>query len=102
MGGHGALTLYLKNRSSYKSASAFSPICNPTACPWGKKAFEGYLAGGLDEGKQYDATLLLQQADGQPDVYETPDVPADSAYEVLKLLQYPSLTLLSKIMIARR
>lgn len=68
MGGHGALTLYLKNRGQYKSASAFSPICNPTACPWGKKAFEGYLADGLKEGEQYDATLLLKQASEQPDI----------------------------------
>ncbi|KAJ1025193.1 hypothetical protein NDA16_002698 [Ustilago loliicola] len=68
MGGHGALTLYLKNRSLYRSASAFSPICNPTACPWGKKAFEGYLANGLSEGEQYDATLLLKQATEQPNI----------------------------------
>ncbi|TKY88755.1 hypothetical protein EX895_002386 [Sporisorium graminicola] len=68
MGGHGALTLYLKNRKQYRSASAFSPICNPTACAWGKKAFEGYLQGGLDEGKQYDATLLLQNAQDQPHI----------------------------------
>lgn len=68
MGGHGALTLYLKNREHYKSASAFSPICNPTQCPWGKKAFEGYLQNGLDEGKQYDATLLLNQASNQPQI----------------------------------
>ncbi|GAC96021.1 alpha/beta hydrolase [Pseudozyma hubeiensis SY62] len=62
MGGHGALTLYLKNRDLYRSASAFSPICNPTACPWGEKAFNGYLKGGVEEGKQYDATLLLKEA----------------------------------------
>ncbi|SJX64888.1 probable esterase D [Sporisorium reilianum f. sp. reilianum] len=64
MGGHGALTLYLKNRTAYRSASAFSPICNPTQCAWGKKAFQGYLSGGLDEGKHYDATLLLKDAQG--------------------------------------
>ncbi|EST09389.1 putative esterase [Kalmanozyma brasiliensis GHG001] len=68
MGGHGALTLYLKNRGQYKSASAFSPICNPTACPWGKKAFEGYLENGLKEGEQYDATLLLKDAQDQPGI----------------------------------
>ncbi len=68
MGGHGALTLYLKNRSSYLSASAFSPICNPTSCEWGKKAFTGYLADGLKEGEQYDATLLLQQTNQKPNI----------------------------------
>lgn len=68
MGGHGALTIYLKNRKAYKSASAFSPICNPTACPWGKKAFEGYLAEGLKEGEQYDATLLLKSSTEPPQI----------------------------------
>ncbi|EPE03474.1 s-formylglutathione hydrolase [Ophiostoma piceae UAMH 11346] len=43
MGGHGALTLYLKNPGQYKSVSAFAPISNPTLCPWGQKAFKGYL-----------------------------------------------------------
>jgi len=48
MGGHGALTIFFKNHQKYKSVSAFSPICNPVNCPWGKKAFTGYLgkAGG--------------------------------------------------------
>lgn len=73
MGGHGALTLYLKNRSLYRSASAFSPICNPTACAWGEKAFTGYLANGLNEGKQYDATLLLKDA-----TTEQPNILIDS------------------------
>ena len=39
MGGHGALTLFLKNPGQYKSVSAFAPITNPTKCPWGEKAF---------------------------------------------------------------
>lgn len=68
MGGHGALTLYLKNRTQYRSSSAFSPICNPTACPWGAKAFQGYLQSGLEEGKQYDATLLLKETTEQPNI----------------------------------
>lgn len=59
MGGHGALTLYLKNPTLFKSVSAFSPICNPTKCPWGEKAFKGYLANGVEEGKQHDATESL-------------------------------------------
>jgi S-formylglutathione hydrolase len=63
----GALTLYLKNLSSslYLSASAFAPITNPTKCPWGEKAFKGYLAGGVDEGKQYDASELLKEVKGK-------------------------------------
>ena len=39
MGGHGALTIFLKNQDIFKSVSAFAPICNPMACPWGEKAF---------------------------------------------------------------
>jgi S-formylglutathione hydrolase len=63
MGGHGALTLYLKslsNTKQYRSASAFSPVCNSTRSSWGKKAFEGYLLGGVEEAKDvYDATDLI-------------------------------------------
>ena len=61
MGGHGALTIYLASKTKqFKSASAFSPISNPSQCPWGEKAFNGYLAGGIEEGKQrYDATELI-------------------------------------------
>jgi len=54
--------------TKYLSASAFAPIANPTQCPWGDKAFKGYLAGGLDEGKQYDATELLGQLKGKEGV----------------------------------
>lgn len=63
MGGHGALTLYLASKTKqYRSASAFAPITNPTNCPWGEKAFKGYLAGGITEGKRYDATELISKA----------------------------------------
>merc|ERR1712224_355899 len=58
MGGHGALTIAMRNPSVYKSVSAFSPICNPTKCPWGEKAFKGYL-GSVDAGKEHDATELM-------------------------------------------
>ncbi|KAL7536928.1 hypothetical protein ACHAXR_007483, partial [Thalassiosira sp. AJA248-18] len=58
MGGHGALTIALKN-PSWVSVSAFSPICNPTACPWGDKALTAYL-GSVDAGKANDATALLE------------------------------------------
>jgi hypothetical protein len=44
-GGHGALTIALKNPGRFKSVSAFAPICNPTSVPWGQKAFAGYLGG---------------------------------------------------------
>nr|WP_010133573.1 S-formylglutathione hydrolase [Microbulbifer agarilyticus] len=65
MGGHGALTIALKNPSRYQSISAFSPICNPMACPWGEKALAAYL--GADRGlwQEYDATALLSRATEQ-------------------------------------
>ena len=47
MGGHGALTIAMKNPDKYKSVSAFAPICHPTNCPWGKKAFGNYLGEGM-------------------------------------------------------
>lgn len=58
MGGHGALTLAFRNPELFKSVSAFSPICNPTKCPWGEKAFTGYF-GSVDAGKEHDATELM-------------------------------------------
>ncbi|KAJ3760719.1 carbohydrate esterase family 1 protein [Lentinula raphanica] len=63
MGGHGALTLYLTSpQKQYRSASAFSPVSNPTQCPWGEKAFKGYLQGGIEEAKdKYDATELISK-----------------------------------------
>jgi len=61
MGGHGALTLFLKNPGMYKSVSAFAPITNPINCPWGQKAFAGYLGDGDKESwKKHDATELLR------------------------------------------
>ena len=64
MGGHGALTLYLLNPNLYKSASAFAPICHPTQCAWGKKAFTNYFENGLEDGMKHDATELLKKSGG--------------------------------------
>jgi S-formylglutathione hydrolase len=61
MGGHGALTIALKNPESYRSVSAFAPICAPTQCPWGEKAFGGYLGSDREKWSQYDATELVQK-----------------------------------------
>lgn len=60
MGGHGALTIALKNPDIYKSVSAFAPISAPMQCPWGQKAFTGYL--GTDEASwiEYDAAELVK------------------------------------------
>lgn len=60
MGGHGALIIALKNPSSYKSVSAFSPICNPVECDWGKGCFGAYLGNDTNTWKTYDATALVE------------------------------------------
>jgi S-formylglutathione hydrolase len=69
MGGHGALSIAFKqaaaeaaSQNEWVSVSALAPICHPTACPWGQKAFDNYL-GSVDAGKAHDATLLLQNGD---------------------------------------
>lgn len=60
MGGHGALTLALKYPEKFKSVSAFAPICAPSQCPWGEKAFSNYLGSDQAEWLKYDATALVQ------------------------------------------
>ena len=71
MGGHGALMIALRNPQSYVCASAFSPIVNPTQCPWGQKALTGYLGKNDKQDSagwaQYDTCALMQQA--HPDDY---------------------------------
>ena len=59
MGGHGALTIALKNPDSYRSVSAFSPICSPLNCPWGEKALGNYIGDDREDWKQYDSTELI-------------------------------------------
>lgn len=61
MGGHGALTIGLKNQDRYASISAFSPISNPCNCPWGRKAFSAYLGSDESTWQDYDATELLKK-----------------------------------------
>jgi len=65
MGGHGALICALKNPGRYRSVSAFAPICHPSACPWGEKAFTHYLGPERDAWRQWDASLLLPNAQEQ-------------------------------------
>lgn len=60
MGGHGALTLALKHPEKFKSVSAFAPICAPSQCPWGEKAFSNYLGSDQAEWLKHDATALVQ------------------------------------------
>ncbi|MBP7352565.1 MAG: S-formylglutathione hydrolase [Comamonas sp.] len=65
MGGHGALTLALRHPGVFKSLSAFAPIANPVNCPWGQKAFAGYLGSNQAAWAQHDATRLME-SQGKP------------------------------------
>jgi S-formylglutathione hydrolase len=60
MGGHGALTIALKNPGRYKAVSAFSPIVAPTQVPWGQKALSGYLGADRKAWLQYDSCELIR------------------------------------------
>lgn len=61
MGGHGALVIALRNPTRYRSVSAFAPIANPVAVPWGEKAFGSYLGADRRRWAAYDASLLIRE-----------------------------------------
>ena len=63
MGGHGALTLYMKYPDVFTSCSAFSPIVAPAQVPWGEKAFSRYIGDNKDEWLKHDASALVGDAD---------------------------------------
>lgn len=62
MGGHGALVLAQRHRDKFQSVSAFAPIAAPSRCPWGEKAFTGYLGADRQAWADYDATLLMERS----------------------------------------
>ena len=66
MGGHGALTLALKHPGLFQSVSAFAPICAPTQCPWGHKAFTGYLGSDVSTWAAHDASALMGERRAAP------------------------------------
>jgi len=66
MGGHGALTLALRHPDQYRSVSAFAPIAAPTRCPWGEKAFTGYLGGDRAVWADHDASALMGKQSAAP------------------------------------
>jgi S-formylglutathione hydrolase len=66
MGGHGALTLALRHPGLFKSLSAFAPICAPGQCPWGQKAFSGYLGSERNAWAQHDASALMAALPSAP------------------------------------
>lgn len=66
MGGHGALTLALRHPGLFKSLSAFAPICAPTQCAWGQKAFTGYLGADSGQWAAHDASALMSALSAAP------------------------------------
>ena len=60
MGGHGALTVALRNPGRFRSVSAFSPIVSPMQCPWGNRALEGYIGTDRESWRSYDACALVE------------------------------------------
>lgn len=68
MGGHGALTVALRNPQRYRSVSAFSPIVSPLNCPWGEKALGGYIGPDKAAWREYDACALIEDGARLPDL----------------------------------
>lgn len=68
MGGHGALTIALRNPGRFRSVSAFSPIVSPLNCPWGDKALTGYLGEDRADWREYDACALIEDGARLPDL----------------------------------
>jgi S-formylglutathione hydrolase len=68
MGGHGALTIGLRNPDRFRSVSAFSPIVSPLHCPWGEKALGGYLGPDKAAWREYDACALIEGGGCLPDL----------------------------------
>ena len=68
MGGHGALTVSLRNSGRFRSTSAFAPIVSPMACPWGEKALSGYLGDDRAAWREYDAVALIEDGARLPDL----------------------------------
>lgn len=85
MGGHGALICALKKPERYRSVSAFSPICHPTECDWGKGCFTAYLGEDKQSWLEYDATALIYSGARVNDILIDQGV-ADEFYDEGQLL----------------
>jgi len=68
MGGHGALTISLRNPGRFRSTSAFAPIVSPMSCPWGEKALSGYLGPDRAAWREYDACALIEDGARVPEL----------------------------------
>ena len=98
MGGHGALTIALKNPERFKSVSAFAPICSPLNCPWGDKVLSNYLGDDRQLWAQYDAVELIKQAkqhlpvlvdQGDADNFLTEQLKTELLVEAGQVADYP-------------
>ena len=98
MGGHGALTIALKNPQKYSSVSAFSPIVSPLNCPWGEKALSNYLGNDKEDWAQYDTCSLIRAAQqqlpilvdqGTVDNFLTEQLKTQLLLETCKEVNYP-------------
>ena len=69
MGGHGAITIHLKNPGVYRSVSAFAPVCAPSECPWGQKAFTGYLGSDRETWADYDSCALIRKQPSDAQIF---------------------------------
>jgi S-formylglutathione hydrolase len=68
MGGHGALTIALRNSGRFKAVSAFAPIASPMNCPWGEKALSNYIGPDRSAWREYDACALIESGARVPDI----------------------------------
>ncbi|MEQ1497414.1 MAG: S-formylglutathione hydrolase [Novosphingobium sp.] len=84
MGGHGALTIALRNPGQFKSVSAFAPIVSPLNCPWGEKALGGYLGPDKAAWRAYDACALIEDGARLPDLLVDQGDADDHLHEQLK------------------
>lgn len=85
MGGHGALICALKSPGHFRSVSAFSPICNPVKCAWGKGCFTAYLGNDDTMWNQYDATALVNAGAKVSEIFIDQGL-ADEFYDEQQLL----------------
>lgn len=98
MGGHGALICALKNPDLYQSVSAFAPITNPSQCPWGQRAFRGYLGEDTSTWKEWDTCSLIPDVkkrlkilvdQGEADEFLQSQLRPHSLAAVCELYQHP-------------
>ncbi|MEH6517544.1 MAG: S-formylglutathione hydrolase [Halioglobus sp.] len=99
MGGHGALTIALRNPERFKSVSAFAPIVAPTQCPWGEKALSNYLGQDRESWKNYDSCELIRAGakkipmlidQGEADNFLSEQLRTDLLETTCKELDYPA------------